>query len=52
MDLEKEMENIKKESIKRFELIQKLYKKLLELKLKLVEKEAELLKCKIDNNLI
>jgi len=52
MDLGKEMEDIKKESIKRFDLIHKLYKKILELKMRLAEKEIELLKCKIDNNLI
>ena len=52
MDLEKEMENIKNDSIKKFDLIRKLYKKILELKMRLAEKEIELLKCKIDNNLI
>jgi len=52
MDLEKEMENIKNDSIKKFDLIRKLYKKILELKMRLAEKEIELLKCKIDNNII
>ena len=52
MDLGKEIENIKKELTKRFDLINKLYKKILELKMRLAEKDIEILKCKIDNNLI